>query len=354
MPDERICAREGCGRPVRRRRPHAIFCSPNCATRAGNDKRKGPELPTQPCAFCGTKFVPVKKAHYCCSLICQQELAAQKRREASNGDELFDRREVPALHHVEDVEEGEFAIYWADSHVPFADWPLMGAISKVIADFQPRREFIGGDAQDVFDLSKFDKNPTRRHNLSDEGSQVVAILDYRKSLAPGMEQYWEDGNHEDRFRHWLWRNAGSLYEIRDVDTGKPVLSIPALLKLAERGVHYYPFPSRLDYQGFIITHGPKRGGGGKHCAKWMSEYVRSSGVCFHFHRNQDYGWAGDDGQAQTFYAVGCTCTLQPEWLPFPDWQQGFGYSRVVNGKVHFTPVHIFDRTFIVEGQVYKY
>ena len=206
----------------------------------------------------------------------------------------------------------------------------------------------------MFDLSKFDKNPTRRHNLSDEGSQVVAILDYRKSLAPGMEQYWEDGNHEDRFRHWLWRNAGSLYEIRDVDTGKPVLSIPALLKLAERGVHYYPFPSRLDYQGFIITHGPKRGGGGKHCAKWMSEYVRSSGVCFHFHRNQDYGWAGDDGQAQTFYAVGCTCTLQPEWLPFPDWQQGFGYSRVVNGKVHFTPVHIFDRTFIVEGQVYKY
>jgi len=317
---DKVCGRDGCENPVQRKQSNAIYCSPWCANKATNDKR----------------YVKTEPAHL--------PLA----------DNLFDRREKAILSRVEDVQEGEFAIYWADAHVPFADWPLMGAIGKVIRDFQPRREFIGGDTQDCYDLSTFDKNPTRRFTLSDEGRQGVALIDYHKSLSPGMEQYWEDGNHEDRIRRWLWRNAGSMYELRDVDTGEAILSLPSLLNLKDRGVHYYPFPSRLDYQGFIITHGPKRGGPSKHCAKWMSEYIRSSGVCFHFHRNQSYSWAGDDGLPQTFYVIGPTCTLDPDYLEFPDWQQGFGYSRVINGKVHFQHVRVFDRRFTVEGKVYSY
>jgi len=323
MPDERICAREGCENPVSRKQSNAIFCSPWCANKAANDRRyQRPEsLTPEP---------------------------------PPPSDLLFGRREKADLFHVEDVQEGEFAIYWADSHIPFVDWPLMGAIGKVIHDFQPRREFEVGDIQDCYDLSRFDKNPTRLTDLTDEGRQTVTLIDHHKSLAPDMEQYFDPGNHGDRLQSWLCRNAGSLYGLKDVDTGEPILSIPSLLKLKERGVHYYPFTSRLDYQGFIITHGPKRGGGGKLCAKWMGDYIRSSGVCFHFHRNQSYSWIGDRGQPQTFYAVGPTCTLDPDYLPFPDWHQGFGYSRVINGKVHFQHVHVFDRRFTVEGKVYKY
>jgi hypothetical protein len=269
-------------------------------------------------------------------------------------DKLFARRESPFTHHIKDVEEGEFAVYWGDSHIPHTDWPLMKQIGNVIEDFHPKREFIGGDVQDMYDISDFDRNPTRRDDLNSECAQARGLLDDHKSRAPDMKQYWEDGNHEDRLRRYLWRHAGALHGLRNEHTGLPIMGIPSLLGLPERAIEYYPFPSRIDYRGFVITHGPKKGGSAKTCAKWMSEYIRSSGVCFHYHRCQDYGWAGDEGQPQAFYVLGCTCTLDPDWLPYPDWQQGFGYSRIINGKVHFTKVNVFDRIFTVEGRVYRY
>ena len=49
-------------------------------------------------------------------------------------DKLFARRESPFTHHIKDVEEGEFAVYWGDSHIPHTDWPLMKQIGNVIED----------------------------------------------------------------------------------------------------------------------------------------------------------------------------------------------------------------------------
>lgn len=353
--DELICAREGCGNPLpEARRKTQKFCCVACGQSASNGRRTyHSKVPERTCAQCGTPFQPTTKANIYCSLTCNITRDEERRREARNGA-LFGRQETVLLHRIEDVQEGEFAIYWADSHIPFADWPLMDAIGKVIRDFRPQREFIGGDIMDWYEISSFDKNPSRRGDLNDDRRQVATVLDNHKSLSPGMIQEWADGNHGDRLRRFLWRTAGGLYELRDEETDEPILSVPALLKLVKRGIGYYPFPSRLDYNGFIITHGPKRGGASKHCAKWMSEYVRSSGVCFHFHRNQTYSWAGDEGQPQAFYVIGCTCTRDPDYLPFPDWQPGFGYSRVINGRVHFTPVNVFDRSFQVEGRIYRY
>jgi len=352
MPE--TCAREGCqGTLPEKRRKTQKFCSLACARLASNSSRMRSRLPERECAQCGTVFQPNSRTNICCSLNCQFARENEKRREMRD-KALFGRQETVLLHKIEDVQEGEFAIYWADSHVPFTDWPLMGVIGQVIHDFRPRREFICGDVMDWYEISTFDKNPSRRGDLNDDRRQVTTVLDNHKSLSPGMIQVWDDGNHGDRLRRFLWRTQGGLYELRDEDTDEPILGVPALLNLTRRGIGYYPFPSRLDYNGFLITHGPKRGGASKHCAKWMSEYVRSSGVCFHFHRNQTYSWAGDDGKPQSFYVIGCTCTLDPDYLPFPDWQQGFAYSRVINGKVHFTPVPVFDRSFIVEGQVYRY
>ena len=311
-----------------------------------------------PCG-CGRTFTPKRRTQKYYSVACGQAVSNGKRYRGRHhspspppsSDKLFARRDSPFTHHITDVEEGEFAIYWGDSHIPYTDWPLMKAIGRVIEDFQPRREFIGGDVMDMYDISDFDRNPTRRKDMNDECCETRTLLDKHKASYPEMEQYWEDGNHEDRLRRYLWKTAGALYGMKN-EKGQPINSIPSYLNLAERGVHYFPFPSRIDYRGFVVTHGPKKGGASKFCAKWMSESIRSSGVCFHYHRCQDYGWAGDEGQPQAFYVVGCTCRLDPDWLPYPDWQQGLGYSRVINGKVHFTKVNVFDRIFQVEGKTY--
>jgi len=256
---------------------------------------------------------------------------------------------------VQNVKEGERTVYIADIHSIFGDETLLAAIDRFISDWQPDRIIYVGDQLDFYDLSVFDQNPTRVNTLQSETEVVGARLDYHRSIAPNAEQWWLDGNHEDRLMRYIWRNAPAFAHL--LEDGDPYLSVPKLMKLGKRGIRYIPFPGRLDYQGFVVSHGPGGRRAGlmiKMCAKWMAEYVRSSGLCAHFHRYQTYGFNGDHGQQHTFYSIGCTCRLDPEYQPFPEWQQGFAISQIVGGKVYVTPVNAHSRHFVAEGQVYEY
>jgi len=356
----RICANPPCGRPLPEGRPaRAIYCSAVCSQKASNAKRKPPPLPEKECAFCLQSFQPRSDQQLYCNQGCAHSAytAARHEARAKSGDALFGIRDNINIEGVPDVEEGEFALYLGDGHGIFRDQALHDVIDQVIGDFQPDRIFYGGDHLiDFYDISYFDKNPTRRFNIQDEISQAAAQLDYQASIAPNAKRHFLGGNHEDRLRRYLWQHP-ELAPLEQEDTGEPLLTVPSLFHLKSRKVSYIPFPGRLDYQGFVITHGPGGQRAGlqvKLCAKWMGEYIRSSGCCFHFHRQQSYSWINDQGLPQAFYAVGCTCNLNPDYNPFPDWQQGFAYSRVVDGKVHFTPVAVFGGVFLVEGKPYRY
>jgi hypothetical protein len=348
---------EGCDRE--RPAGRLKYCSPVCAQKGYNSRRKQPALAERECLFCHHLFPPSSEKHLYCNPECNISAYNEQRRttRAKSGDSLFGISDNVNVDYVQDVKEGEFALYLADGHGIFRDVNLHLAIDRAIGDFQPDRIFYGGDHfVDFYDISMFDKNPTRRFNLQDEITYGICSLDYHASIAPSAKRYFLGGNHEDRLRRYLWQHP-ELAPLEVEDTGEPMLNVPSLFHLQKRNVQYIPFPGRLDYQGFVITHGPGGRRGGlqmEHVAKWMAEYIRSSGCCFHFHRQQSFGFNNDQGLPGCFYAVGCTCRLDPPYDPFPKWQQGFAYSRVLDGKVHFTSVSIFGRAFLVEGRAYKY
>lgn len=72
---------EGCGRPVTRRRrgwrqPHT-YCSRQCASAAGNARRRQP-IPLRICAMCETEYQPKRRDSQYCSVRCRQR--AHRRR----------------------------------------------------------------------------------------------------------------------------------------------------------------------------------------------------------------------------------------------------------------------------------
>ena len=275
-------------------------------------------------------------------------------------DTLFRRREErQAVHFVDkrSITEGERAIFLSDLHIPFHDAALLGAIDRFIVDFGPDRIVYAGDLCDMYCVSVFDKNPTRRFVLEDEIRAARLVLDRHAEIAPQAKRYFIDGNHEWRLIRELMKSGGEFYGLYDEDTDDPLLSIPKVFGLRKRGIEHIPWPGRVDYAGFILTHGPppsRSVGNVKHIAKWMLEYVKSSGLSGCSHRDQVYNSIGDEGQTQGWIVQGCLCHLDPSYLPFPDWQQGFTHSTVVKGQVHPTLVTVFDRAFTAHGKVYSY
>ena len=219
--------------------------------------------------------------------------------------------------HISDVVEGERAVVLADLQIPFQDVPLLGTVLAFIRDFQPSRVFLDGDVGDMYSVSVFDKNPTRRFHLEDEAKAVRAFLDELRSvLDEEAVVYFLDGNHEWRLIRELMKQGGEFYGLMDEDDGSPLVSIPKIYGLNKRGIVHVNWPGRIDYAGCIITHGPPAVRGAynaKHYAKWMLERVKSSGISGDMHRNQVYMEVGDKGQSRGWISTGCLCRLDPDF-----------------------------------------
>lgn len=274
-------------------------------------------------------------------------------------EKLFTRQEDrQQVLTIKDVRKGERAVYLADPHIPFQDRLLIKTVLGFVADYRPRRVFLLGDTADMYSVSSFDKNPTRRFHLEDEVKAVRRFLDdLRAVLDDETEVYFLDGNHEWRLIRELMKAGGEFYGLMDEDDDTPLVSIPKIYGLRKRGITHVPWPGRIDYAGFIVTHGPPSARFAfnvKHYAKWMLERVKSSGISGHMHRNQLYCEVGDQGQSRGWISVGSLCRLDPDYMPFPDWQQGFAYSEVIKSQIHPELVTVYDRAFLAAGKPYTY
>lgn len=94
-----------------------------------------------------------------------------------------------------------------DAHRPFHCPRFANLIYQVMAIL--RCNYINlGDFVDWFQLSQYDKDPRRRNTIVDDLELFAAHLDELERLtAPGSTADVLCGNHEDRLRRYLWRNA---------------------------------------------------------------------------------------------------------------------------------------------------
>lgn len=229
----------------------------------------------------------------------------------------------------------------SDFHVPFQNKEFVKNFIEFISDYKPGKLIIVGDFVDFYDLSRFDKDPSRVGNLQKELDIAFSILYLLRKASPSTEIILVEGNHEDRLRKYLWKNS-SVASIRE-------LKLERLLRLDE--IDNVTLVGSYELRGVIFTHGDLVRKHSCYSAKAEFEKYLKSGVSGHTHRLGFYNMS-TCGKDNFWLEIGCACEPTMEYVSNPNWQNGFAILEFDNEQVFPTIVKASNNRFSVNGKIY--
>lgn len=237
------------------------------------------------------------------------------------------------------------AVVVNDMHAPFHDSQAINASLKACRIVKPDEIIIAGDLVDFYLLSKFDKNPARKHTLQDELDEGMKILERYRRACPKAKITYLEGNHEARLQKYVWRHP-ELYNIRN-------LKMNSLMELDRLGIKYVPNNKYYKIKnGLVVTHGDMVRKHSGYTAKGFLENLGVSVLFGHTHRGGTHHKTDLSG-SRTAYENFCLCDLNPEYVNNPNWQQGFSVVTVTDKDFFVEQVQIKKNGFVYGGKHYK-
>lgn len=230
-----------------------------------------------------------------------------------------------------------------DIHVPYHNKKAMDNFIKMVGVETPDEIVLNGDLLDFYDLSSFDKDPSRINRLQEELDIFHNMLSEIKDSSPNSKIVLIYGNHEDRLRKFLWKNP-EIQSLRCMDINK-------LLELDKLGIEGF----RKSYWigDFEFTHGKIVRKHSSYSAKCEFENNNHSGISGHVHRLGSYFKSVKD-KIYMWFENGCMCNLNPEYIEgVPNWQNGWSMLYFQNSMVDAKQNLIIDGEFRFNGKVYK-
>ena len=210
-----------------------------------------------------------------------------------------------------------------DVHIPYQDNDAIEVALTKMEEEGIDSLYINGDLLDFYQLSFHEKDPRMVH-FKQELEAGRQFLDYCRSRFPDIPIYFIPGNHENRFERYLRVKASELLDMDE-------FRLDVLLRVAEYGVQYIPFRSKVVFGDFLIEHGDKiPGAGGVVPARTALMRLKTNCLINHFHKTSSsiqrvYG----PGESTTIrgYSLGCLCELTPEYLEINEWNHGFAILK---------------------------
>ncbi|KKK80609.1 hypothetical protein LCGC14_2821780 [marine sediment metagenome] len=291
-------------------------------------------------------FDPRSANHvYCTEHKCRRRSENEGKR--LHSEALFEQPREFKTEKVSRAPNGTRIMIVNDLQRPFQDDATLEGVEKFWEDFAPHYEVYAGDVADLYTISTFDKNPSRRFKLFDECKDTKQWLVSHAEANPSAKRIWIDGNHEDRMRRWLWKYGEEMSSL-------PELDIRYQLGITEVGATYLSYMSVFDFLGYRIEHGFKTSASKAYpinVSRFMAIATGSSGLCGHTHHFSNYAWTDSRG-SHSYIENGCLCRMDLEFAPFPNWQHAFTYGVVHNNKVHLHGVQIYPDGFRANGEFY--
>jgi len=242
--------------------------------------------------------------------------------------------------------KGTRVLWLGDVHVPYHDSVAL----KAALDFGLEREcdhiLLAGDFMDFHSISRFNKDPEDRHELSFELFRGREVLESIRDAFPKARMTFMYGNHEDRLQNFLWNRAPELKDIH-------ALELPVLLDFKKYKIDEVPQMRLVRIGKLVATHGHElRGGGagGVNPARSLWLKGRETAICGHWHRRSAHSEPSTLTRAHrtACWSVGCLCFLSPDFMPYNKWGHGFAIIEF-NAKTGFFRV---DNREILDGVVY--
>lgn len=224
------------------------------------------------------------------------------------------------------VRKFKHAVLYGDTHYPFQDDQAIAVVRSVIRAVKPDLVVDMGDLLDCYTISRFSKDPARKHDLQDEIDQGVKHLQSIRSVAGSAQCALLDSNHFDRLSRLIGGLSGEAREIARLRDFQGALSWPSLLDLPGNGWRWLPQNEQARTRlipKIILKHGTVVRKGSAMSARAEYERYCRSGASGHTHRLGQYYHRDLDGP-HGWFETGCTCDVNADYLTdgYADWQSG--------------------------------
>jgi len=219
---------------------------------------------------------------------------------------------------------GMVALYYSDTHMGMEDERALAVVLALAQEAQPDVVVHGGDLLDAYFLSRFDKNPDHPATIQDEIDRGRVHLHQMAQVAPQARRVLLQGNHEERLSKAIWGMPGTASEIARLTAFREAMTWPSLLGLDQIGWEWVPTERQTKtaiLPGFITKHGSIVRKWSGHSGKGEWEKYGTSGISGHVHRLGTF-YHRDYNGSHVWVEAGCTCSLDPEYVQDPNWQQG--------------------------------
>lgn len=245
--------------------------------------------------------------------------------------------------HTEDREPYDLSIgKWlilSDIHFPYhSEKALYEALNYGLKNGY-NKVLLNGDFMDMYKKSRFDQDP-RKPGINKEFEMT---RDFLKQCSENFKEVvCKIGNHEERWEKWLIAKAPELLDCEDFE-------LRVLLRYGELGIKEVTTKQLINAGNLVIAHGHEINSttGGVNPARTMFLKANTSIVVGHFHRTSSHVERNINGHITSTHSLGCLCHLSPDYLPYNNWNNGFGcvefdksgeYTlenlKIINGKIY--------------------
>lgn len=228
----------------------------------------------------------------------------------------------------------------SDIHIPYHSIQALTAVFDFAKKEKPDAILLNGDTLDFHGLSKFCKDPRKRH-FADELADFKEFIQILKKTFPYAKLYFKLGNHEERYQHYLWMKAKELVGVEEFE-------LEQIIQSRANGITVIGEKRIIKFYGLNIIHGHEFSTGffsPVNVARGLYLRGKTSAIQGHNHQTSEHTEPDMNGKITTTWSTGCLCELHPDWQPINKWGHGFaivdktkeGFSvrnfRIMKGKI---------------------
>ena len=233
-----------------------------------------------------------------------------------------------------------------DTHFPFHDPEAIDVMEDILFEIQPDYLIYNGDIGDWYQVSKFAKDPVRISQLQNDLDMVKTMFAYHGLMLPNTRRIFIKGTHENRWEKWLWQRTPET-------AGLESNAVESLYGLKNNGIECVEFEQGLLVNGvFLILHGNIVSIHSAYTAKRQFERNGGCGICNHTHRGGSF-YKRDRFGTWGWWVNFCLCSLNPDWIQNPNWQQGFSLVHFTGSKRFWVEqIPIINHEALYNGKLY--
>lgn len=211
----------------------------------------------------------------------------------------------------------------SDVHIPYHDERAFEAAINHLKTMNLDILLINGDFADFYRISRWQKDP-RRRRFSEERKLIIEGLNWMRDCFPKTRIIWKDGNHEERYTHFIWEKAPELFDI-------PSCQIPELLEFSRNRIEYVTDQRPIMVGKLPVFHGhelPKGMASPVNAARGAFMRMLDSVLIGHGHRSSTHAEPNWTHKEITCWSTGCLCDMAPEYARVNKWNHGHAFVEV--------------------------